>query len=344
MGLVVGYEYIIKNSKGKLYNFYLNEKQQIEYIAKDEENRWAEKDIVFEEAINSFSVEIDELDSVHIVSYSKKRMIYYHTSVKNNWIHKNIKSYSTDISEIYYPVIKIIDKSINIFYYFHDKKDKSTCDLVHFVLNEESVWKSRNLFEINYNKFINPFYVLLKESGMYVLFTSLIGEFNQVFLTSFDHQLNEWQKPIQITQSPIEKIYIYGLIINRDTLHITWSEFDEKGLTVKYTKLCEKQFGEDSFILSLSEKSNCSFPILLSYNGLLWCTWTQMNKLYACYSKDEGNEWSFPTIRQESQQLEFKLYQYKTNYTDDYQNIICNYLYGSLYPKIQFLGFGGEIV
>lgn len=344
MGLVVGYEYIIKNSKGKLYNFYLNEKQQIEYIVTDQENRWAEKDIVFEEAINSFSVEIDELDVVHIVSYSKKGMIHYHTSVKNNWIHKNIKSYSTDISEIYYPVIKIIDKSINIFYYFHDKKYKSTCDLVHFVLNEESVWKSRSLFKINYNKFINPFYVLLKEGGMYVLFTSLIGEFNQIFLASFDDQSYKWQKPIQITESPIEKIYIYGLMINKDILHIAWSEFDEKGLTVKYIKLCGKQFEKDSSIQSLSEKSNCSFPILLFYNGLLWCTWTQMNKLYACYSKDEGNEWSSPTIRQESQQLKFKLYQYKTNYTDDYQNIICNYLYGSLYPKIQFLGFGGEIV
>lgn len=343
MGLISGYEYIIKNSEGKLYNFYLNEKKQIEYIATDKENRWAEKNIVNNEPIDSFSVDIDQQDSLHMLSYCKKGNVHYHRFLKNDWIHKKVISYSSDTHGIYYPYIKVIDNHINIFYYLYSDNQRNACNLIHHTLDKDHVWQSKSLFKVNYGKFINPFYILLKKNSIAIVFSSLIDEFNQIFLASFDHQLEELQSPIQITDSSIEKIYIYGLIVNKDIVHIAWSEFDEKGLTIKYKKLWENQSEEVSQILSLSEKSNSSFPILLSYNNILWCTWTQMNRLYACYSKDEGTEWSFAAVREESQQINFKLYSYLTNYSDDRNNIICHYLYGSLYPQIQFLGFGGEV-
>lgn len=349
MGLVTGDEFIVRNSEGVIYNFYLNESQQMEYIISDINNKWVEKKVVFQDPITSFALEIDEKDSIHIISICKTRRLRYHSFIENNWIHKIIMDYSADASKIYNPVIKIIEDIIHIFYYLHINKQNNKCHLVHLFHKEKDtgkdVWHINMLLETTYIKFVNPFYVLSMGKCFYIPFSSLVKGFTQLFVIPYDAQSIEGQKPIQITNSTIEKIYLYGLSTKDNFLHIVWSEFNETGLTVKYTKISqlETKIEEPSNIVSLSERSNCSFPILLYYNNVLWCTWTQMNKLYACYSKDLGEKWSLPLLRQESQNINFKLYGYRTNYIKDHQNIFCDYLYGTLYPKINFLGFGGEI-
>ncbi|SES72929.1 hypothetical protein SAMN05660297_00418 [Natronincola peptidivorans] len=341
MGFVTGYEFIVITSKNQIYNFYLNEKQQLEYITTDESRRWAEKSIVSQEKVNSFSIEIDPMDKIHILTYTKKGALYYHFLSNDQWMHEIIKDYSPDNFIVYYPVIKRFDQDIHFFYYLQSKKKKNICDLVHLIQDGD---KFKEILSINatYDKYMNPFHIFDGKENLYLLYTSIEENYSQLFLNTYDKINSKWEKSIQITHSPIDKVYLYGLFINDADFHISWSEHDEKGLIVKYMCSHKNKLKETTTVLSLSEKLNCSFPILINYKNILWCVWTQMNKLYSCYSIDEGESWSMPTLRHESQGIGFKLYGYRSN-TDSIENSIhCNYLFGSLYPKIQFLGFGGE--
>lgn len=346
VGLITGYEFILSQSNRSYNNFYLNEKQQIEYIISDEQRRWIEKKIVFEEPIKDFFVEIDQQDLFHILSVSNNGNINYHTSHKDGWIHKTLKEYHDKTINIYYPTIKVINNIIHIFYYATSKNKNNKCDLIHMTsnCNDNNIWKERILFRINYQKYINPFHIFFNNGELFILATTLIEKFTQIFIVTYDYQHNILKEKIQVTSSPIEKLYLYGLFDKNSVLHISWCEFDEKGLKVMYTNSSVKCFENDRNILSLSERSNCSFPILLYYYNHLWCIWTQMNKLYASYSSNGGTEWSVPMLRKESQLIDFKLYGYKTNIQQENDTIICNYLYGSLYPQIQFLGFGGKLI
>ncbi|AOY76970.1 hypothetical protein [Clostridium formicaceticum] len=343
MGLLMDYEFIVKNSKGEIYNIYLNENKQIEYIVANTMNQWEKKHTIFHEAIYSFSVDIDKFNQIHIISLSTKGVLRYHSFKSNQWIHQELADCSKYSSEIYYPSIKILHNKVHIFYYFHYKKHANICSLIHLVKTEEG-WSKKSLIDITFREIINPFHLMLHDKKMHILFGSLDGKCTQIYLTSYDTSLGQWNHPLKITESTIDKVYLSGIIDERNTLHIAWSDYDEKGLAVQYTSYNFNRNKEDTLILSLSEKSNASFPLLLFYKNILWCTWTQMNKLYSCYSKDRGKSWSLPLLSKESQGIHYKRYRYISSGQDEQQGILCDFLYGTLYPKIQFIGFGGEII
>ncbi|MCC5911512.1 MAG: hypothetical protein JJT76_13835 [Clostridiaceae bacterium] len=342
MGLVKGYEFIIRNSKGQIYNFYLNEKNQIEYIVTNENNQWAKKNIVFNEAIYSYSVEIDLLDKIHIVAYSKTEKIYYTLLKNKEWNHHKLLDYSNKGYLVYYPIVKLFNNQVHIFYYLHSKKEKSKCSLHHLTIKDDK-WVNVHILDVTYDKLINPFKIIDYKKQLYVLFTSLHNEYSQIFLSNYDGISSHWNKPIRLTDSSIEKLYLDCLLEETGDLHITWSSYDETGLTVQHIKHALGYKTEITQPLSISHKSNCSFPVILQCGDILWSVWLQMNKLFSCYSIDYGITWSTPVLCKESQNINFKRYRFKTNHPKDKQDMVCDYLYGTLYPKIQFIGFGGDM-
>ncbi|AKL95205.1 hypothetical protein CACET_c17570 [Clostridium aceticum] len=340
MSLLTDYEFMVKNSKGEIYNIYLNENKQIQYITTNSKGQWEKKYTIFNEAIYSFSVEIDAYDQMHLVSLSIKGILRYHSFKNNQWLHEDLVDYSDHSSEIYYPSIKILQDQVHIFYCLHHKKHTNICSLIHFVKIEES-WNRKSLVDITFHKIINPFQLMVHDKKVHILFGSFDGNYTQIYLTSYNRSLKQWTYPIKIIESSIDKVYISSILDEKNNVHIVWSSYDEKGLTVQYAQYSFSK--KDISILSLSEKSNASFPLLLFYKGILWCTWTQMNKLYCCYSKDYGKSWSLPLLKRESQGVDYKRYRYLSNDQKERQSILCDFLYGTLYPQIQFIGFGGEI-
>ncbi|SDK55021.1 hypothetical protein [Natronincola ferrireducens] len=342
MGLLKDFEFVIRDTRGKIYNFYLNENKQIEYIVTNNENQWAKKDVLLKKAMVSFSIDIDEKDEIHVVSFSSEGILYYHLFQKNKWHHQKIVDYSKGSGVVYYPSIKQLQDKLHIFYYFVEKNNENLCNMVHLTKYQEK-WTKEDVLDSSYKKLINPFKILTHGESIYVLYASIHQNFNQVYVVSYNNISNQWSEPLQITNSPIDKLYLYGLLDAEKNLHITWSTHLEEGLTVEYIKYPLEEINEPPMISSLSEKLNCSFPLLLIYNNALWCVWTQMNKLYACYSTDHGDSWSPPMVRPESQGINFKKYYYKSNYDEEVKGMLSDTLYGTLYPKIQFIGFGGEI-
>ena len=71
MAFIRGYEFVVENKSGMVFNFYLNTQKHIEYIISDEKRRWKERELVFNQATEKFHLDIDDNDNIHIISYSK---------------------------------------------------------------------------------------------------------------------------------------------------------------------------------------------------------------------------------------------------------------------------------
>jgi len=95
-------------------------------------------------------------------------------------------------------------------------------------------------------------------------------------------------------------------------------------------------------IVSLSQRLNCSFPQLVILNQQLYCLWVEFNHLSASRSMDMGMSWTPPLVVPESKVNDFKRYRYGSNQPQSNVTIQCDFLYGTHYPNIQFLGFGGD--
>ncbi len=346
MAFIPKYEFVIKNKSGVVYNFYLNEKQHIEYIVSNKNGKWKEKNIVIPEETENFYVEIDNKDNFHIISYHNGGKLYYSYYNFNDekWVNNLIVKYPVEEQKIFYPVIKYVNNKIHIFYYLKQNKEKDKSYLLHINFNNED-YDTSHVTTVYSHSYINPFKIFINNEEIILLYTSVLDKFDQIFITKFNTSDKKWHEPIAITKSDDKKIYINGLLDNKNNLHITWSKYDDEYLVVKYLNFNIDKFNKEIGNLnpiSLSEKSSCSFPTLCYFKDILWVMWAEVNKVASCYSTNMGKNWSSPFIHENTRNLDFKRYRYISNYNIEENDISCDFIFGSLYPDIQFLGFGGE--
>ncbi len=343
MGLNGNHEFIMQNSKDNIFNFFLNEKDDITCIASNQQRQWVSKEDVFPKRCNSLDIDLDSKDHFHIVSYHYDGDLYYHHKSKDRW--KNIQLTRLNRTErTFYPRIKTVDNTIHVFYDLQQTNERDRCTLYHYTYHEKEMkWIKNNVCTIRFNKFVNPYKILTYKNQIYLLYISIINNYEEVFIIQYDSIKDQWNKPIQLTTSSDRKLYLDGLLDNNGNIHISWCQYlEQEGLIVKYLKCKINNLGKNKeSILSLSDRLNCSFPQLIQFNETLYCMWVQFSHLYVSQSVDSGIIWNTPTVVPESKMNNFKRYRYANNHLLYKNTIVCDFLYGTHYPSIQFLGFGG---
>lgn len=338
MAFIKGHEFIVTNKLGVLFNIYLNEKKHIECIISNRKGVWKEKHIVFDNITESFHLDINN-NILHMVSYSENGKVYYHRYYDGLWTSNLITEYPIGKQKIIYPIIKSSHNGIHIFYYLLQSKEKNKAHLLHISFKGEE-YNANHIASISFNKYINPFKVFLNKNELLVLYTSMVDNFDQIFFSKSDINEGQWSKSICLTSSKDQKLYMDGLLYDSKTLHLIWSKYDEEYLTVQYSKLNLNDVGTSKLkVVPISSESSCSFPTLAYYHNILWAIWTEMGKIVSSYSGNLGDAWSKPYIHEDSKKVDFKRYRYISSSKTD---ILCDFLFGTLYPQIQFLGFGGE--
>ncbi len=336
MALMGGYEYLLHTSKGKRYNLYLDESKELYCIVSNEKQQWAEKNQVFPMACNNIDADLDADDQVHVVTCHRNGLVNYHRLNNGKWL--TLKVFQHQPSEqIINCRIKHICGQTHIILDLHQRK-KSI--LYHYLLKHGSdQWISNVVTEISFKKYINPLQLLVQEDNkLLILYTSLVNEYEQLFLLNYDLAKDQWNKPKQLTAINSTKLYLDCLLDQEETLHATWSEYSQDTLSVQYYNLNLKTSGGQGETKTLSERLNCSFPQLILFQDNLYLTWFHYNHLMQRMSRDQGNSWSLPHIVPLSKTKHFKRYRYISNVL----KLRGQFLYGTLYPRIQFLGLGGD--
>ncbi len=378
MGLVGKYEYVLKDSGDRVYNFFINEKEQLECIYSNKSNQWIDKTIISNKACRHFAATIDSTDKIHaLVIHGSGEINYYYLEDKL-WRSQKLAMINKSNENAYYPNIAITKSQLHFFYLYQSISSKSTCKIQHITKHKDQL-RHQTVESISFNKYINPFKLLKHEENLYLLFASYNSICEEFYLTRLQQEDMSWEFSRRLTDITERKIYLDGLIDIYGVLHLTWSMLEEDGLTVKYqqhtlsklpkAKLLDKVNGEmaktvdeigelmleeemavndrpDSETaapIKISDHQNCSFPYLISFNKILWIVWFQFNSLVSCYSSDNGKTWSTPNLISKTKLMSFKRYRFASNSKLDMVLIKCDYLFGTLYPNIQFIGFGGDV-
>jgi|GEM_PF-2258225 len=379
MGLVEKYEYVLKDSSDKIYNFFINDREQLECIYSNNSNQWIDKTLVTLKACQHFAVAIDTRDRIHAFVIHANGDINYYWQEDKQWKSQKIASINRKNENVYYPDIVILKNQVHLFYLHQGSKAINSCTIQH-VTKLLDKWEHISVETISYSKYINPFKVLVYDNVLHLLFASHNSICEECYLTKFNYLNNSWEFSIRLTEATERKIYLDGLIDKQGNLHITWSMLEENGLTIKYQQhslkelyQIEPQQRENSILgktvdeigqllmeeelqintvlntteavlpQKISQQHNCSFPYIIVFNKVLWLVWFQFNSLVSSYSTDNGLTWSIPSLIAKTKLMSFKRYRYATNSKLDNELIQCDYLFGTLYPNIQFIGFGGDI-
>jgi hypothetical protein len=226
MAFIKGHEFILENKLGEIFNFYLNEQKHIEYMASDENRVWKEKELVFNQETESFHLDIDDKENIHIVSYNKDGYLYYHQYLDGAWVNYSIFCYPEE-QKVMYPIIKYVKNQIHIFYYLLHNEPKNRAYLLHLRFHNNK-YSANHIVTADNHKYINPFKIFINDNndGITLIYTSINKGYEQIFISKFDISAGQWSEPLCVTSSKDKKIYIDGLLQNTEMLHLIWSNYD----------------------------------------------------------------------------------------------------------------------
>ncbi|NMA03395.1 MAG: hypothetical protein GX925_01690, partial [Clostridiales bacterium] len=208
MAFIRGHEFIFENKLGMVFNFYLNEQKHIEYIASDEKRRWKEKKLIFGRATESFHLDVDDNESIHIVSYSKDGSLYYHQYLGGAWVNYLIFCYPEE-QRVMYPIIKHVENQIHIFYYLLHNEPKNRAYLLHLRFHNKK-YSTNHITTTDNHEYINPFKIFINDNNnkMALIYSSINKGYEQIFISKFDMPTGQWSEPLCVTSSKDKKIYI----------------------------------------------------------------------------------------------------------------------------------------
>lgn len=330
---------LVRNSNEDLFNFYIEHQSLFmkKFIAKQ---GWTEPtSLINAISVNQFSVSINENDMLYGILNNNNGEVFYLYSSKEKIEYETLFKFHKDKYVLLYPSLLRLGSKIHITYYLQNNKNRMVWALINHYFDGK-IWHENIIDIISVNPVINPFYITNNLGFTNIFYMNQVDRVEEIFLKKFDIENNSWINKKQITFSGNNKIYLDVLNDARSFYHMVWGEFINNNLVVKYKKVNIQDNNLDSQKdIILSEPSNCSFPTIIKTNNTIWVMWVQMNKLYSCYSLDEGITWSNPNIDSKSIDVNFIRYKFYSNYTNDLNSFKLNTAFGTYYPSISFIGF-----
>ena len=336
MGFLNTGDAIITDKAGSIYSFRLL-KEGIELIVHEKFSENVEQSIIISGEVLEYDVSINERDRINLICKKKDKSLSIYSLTDGEWVESVIyEEASHDTCGLR---IISLDKNIHIFYYRLSLEDNNKLSIYHHYL-EDQAWTTNIVKDIYKGEIIKPIELIKEEDSLLIGYYDLGYYSEDIFISRFFIEENEWREAINITRDDKVKLYLDFLQIDGFT-HITYSEYEDENLTIKHKKI---KLNKDEYIevseSLLSNQVNCTYPTLISTGDVFWNVWTEYEHVVSSYSKDDGETWSNPYIWNESKKEDFSRYKFANNEDEIKANYKMNYSFSKTYPNLSLLGFG----
>lgn len=326
---------LLHDGQGNIYNFYWNEDKIIFNYFDKSKGKYLNETLV-EEANMEFDCLIDTDDKIYLILQKKNGQLLLMTK-DDQWETSEL---SRENQPEVYNLNIFINKTLQIIYCVSSYESNNNYRIYHHSL-EDKQWKTQQLEDISTTNLLNPFQIIqIKDRISFAYYDLFEGE-EQIFIKAYDTEARSWNKPIRLTSSHGEKLYLDLFVSRPNMLHLTYSEFMGGNLVIKYEKY-KMSRGNATKVLEhvISNPTNCSHPTFIWAKDILWVCWTEHDQVASCYSEDEGLTWSNPYLWKESKNINFFRHKFQTNDINIRDYYDFNNAFGKGYPEYSFMGFG----
>ena len=123
---------------------------------------------------------------------------------------------------------------------------------------------------VNFN-ILDKFYIVFNNNIPTIFYLNLVGEYEEVFYSTFIYENLKWSEPKQLTNTQTNKLYFNILNdIDNNLYHVVFSENTQNQYSIKYMNYNIK---DDTFINIFSVNgliSGQSFMFGPYFNSLSW--------------------------------------------------------------------------
>ena len=335
MSFLNNYSYTIRRSNKEIFYFYIDGGLYYKYI---DNNNLIKKINILEDYINDFSLfifSIDEDDNIYgILSFDNIKIIRCDKNSCNFYIENTLK-YDFQKFGVSYPYIKKANNTVHIFCYVYDKEENNSSVLLNIYKEGNSL--KENKIDFIQHTILNEYKVLWICNTPIIFYFNIINDKEEIFCSLFDSENNTWSNPIQITNTKTNKLYL-DVIFKDDFFHITYCYEIDDNYSVAYIRgTLKNNIFKEEIYKNITNPSIYMYPSFVIEDGIIYLIWVHLNKLFTCFSEDNGTSWSEKFIDSNSRNYNFLRNKFLSNYKYDLSFNNCNLFI--IENEISFLGF-----
>ncbi|NLV76751.1 MAG: hypothetical protein GX023_07180 [Tissierellia bacterium] len=322
---------IIKDIVGNLNLFRIKEQEIVQHIFNKLENSTCEC-VVSKGVYVDFNATIDNENQIYII-YQDMSFNLILLLLKEEQI-ENIKLTSEPIPEVYNIDIMVKDRELHIFYCISLLEEGKKYRIYHHHYDGNN-WDTHIVDEIKVGEVLNPMDIISYDEKLIMVYHGR-QEDSIIYMKSFDLTNKKWENRIKLTRDSSRLLYLDTLLIE-NKLHIVYCQYDDN-LRVKYERfdIGDKIVKDIDEILSNDE--NIMYPTIIYYDDKLWVVWLEYENIISRYSKDNGTTWSPIYSWENLKHKEIVRFKYIDKFNEE--GNFLDYSFGTIRPKIEFIGFG----
>lgn len=287
--------FLVKDTEKNLLKFSYNTKFGI-YYEKSINGKWQEKEVVYKESFENFYVMEGYDGSINIFCQDVCGDIILCTLEENLWEYKTILYMKhNEITPIEVKAF-FSRKKMHFLYNLINEKDDIEM-IIHQSCKGLSNWTSSEML-INIDCYSSLNYYISQSYNSCVMLINNIKEgIYKLSSRVFNLYKNLWEKEIviYISRSPY-KDFSFCVLENRSHYLIVTEENDLDILIYQYKDILTDKEIEMQKNIILFEHERIDSCIVLNLDNILWALWISDKKLYGCFSKNNGQDFSNPLV------------------------------------------------
>lgn len=325
--------YLILNSKGEYFNFFINEDKILFMNQYNEKGDLIDTIPLKKCEILDFAVKIDIKDNIHLIYLKKNGELVYSKYSFQKWNNKLITIF--DINSNIYKQLKVhvANNMIYILYASNNLINKNIWSLELITdCNSNSQTKRKlisfvtshikNLFSIDYDCLGN----------IHIAYSAQDKKTSHIYYIYYNIYTQSWHKiPTQISDDTLENEIECIYADTKDNIHILWYSKEKINNILYYKRFSTIDPNKYSWAeIVLPTIKNTILPVVMfEKKDTLNIAYINEKHLNIVSSKDFGLSWDINDSIQISDTIDFAHLSYNYNdfdgkITDGYWNIDCN--------------------
>ena len=317
-------QYIFRQSSGKVWNLYHDEKLGLCYSTLTKRSTWTEPVSLHKNLHPVFFADIDFDDCFHILFQDKQGNIFlsrlYNSSIKT------IPVLNSKAPVSYNKYLSLIPARNESHFFFIIQHNDSSI-LAHQILRGDTVSTPR---VIDYVAKSNcPYSVIGDKSGnIYAFYQSSSGESLQIGYKKYNSDQNFWSDFSFITNHSGNCEFPRAIVDNKNIMHICYQRHSLKQYELVYQqKVPDKNIWSDEIIVHSSVHSFYDSSVVCSGESTI-VYWVRDDVIYYSSSTDGGAVWSKPARHNFVPSKQLMCMTYKTNQSIENEKLAASSLPG----------------
>lgn len=318
MGFQQSNQTLIKLSSNVLWRFWHTRNKGIQYRILEEDQDWSTEQSLAPEAMEDFSVGVDDKDHIHLIYQTKKGEIRYMRHNGSTWGSQVLSTFEPSKHIIRYPTILAANQKIHVIFAMGTAFNVGLWSLFHYYWNGNA-WSQFEICRFTGGKHIGSFQIDTYDGDIHLCYRGMDDQHFQIYYTRFTEDYSIWSTPENISNSQEDCAYPSLLADNEGNIHFCWSALADANMHVYYCKksLFSLRTSSQKAEMISDGFSNCIYPILTITNHRLWALWVQNNQIRGASWYKEGNHWGSPEMIHEIGNRNVYLYRYLTKKEDE---------------------------